>query len=201
MHLGSKHFPTTFVFPQRSEFWVWYTSIHDGSRAALLFLDCGRQDGSFKHHEAYISRLTRPRNHGRFEPHQLAWCLSWPFLCMYTIYLTLSLLLTLCPNDTSWSHQIEFAFKNHSVCLFPGYQTFWGVLRGSAAVETVSPHVLLGAHVVLHVQEPLEDGLLLRWPPQQGKLVVQGAPRIHANAKLDRETLKVKPKSVRATVW
>lgn len=29
-------------------------------------------------------------------------------------------------------------------------------------MEAVPPHVLLGADVVLHIQEALEDGLLLR---------------------------------------
>lgn len=49
-----------------------------------------------------------------------------------------------------------------------------GVLRGPAALEAVPPHVLLGADVVLHLQGPVEDGLLLRRPAQQGELLVQG---------------------------
>lgn len=66
--------------------------------------------------------------------------------------------------------------RSSVVCVFPGYHTFWGVLWGSAAVEAVPPHVLLGADVVLHIQEALEDGVLLRWPAQQGELLVQGGP-------------------------
>lgn len=62
------------------------------------------------------------------------------------------------------------------VCMFPGYHSLWRVLWGSTAVEAVSPHVLLGADVVLHIQEALEDGLLLRWPALQGELLVQGGP-------------------------
>ena len=46
--------------------------------------------------------------------------------------------------------------------MLSGHQAFRGVLRGAAAVEAVPPHVLLGADVVLHLQEALEDGLLLR---------------------------------------
>ena len=64
------------------------------------------------------------------------------------------------------------------LCVFPGYHAVRGVLRGSAAVEAVPSHVLLGADVVLHVQEELQDGLLLRRPAQQGKLLVQGGPLV-----------------------
>lgn len=55
-----------------------------------------------------------------------------------------------------------------------------GVLRGPAALEAVPPHVLLGADVVLHLQGPVEDGLLLRRPAQQGELLVQGGLAPHA---------------------
>lgn len=48
------------------------------------------------------------------------------------------------------------------------------MLRGPAALETVPSHVLLGADVVLYLQGPVENGLLLRRPAEQGELLVQG---------------------------
>lgn len=48
------------------------------------------------------------------------------------------------------------------------------MLRGSAILEAVSSHVLLGAHVVLHLQAPVEDGFLLRRPAKQRKHLVKG---------------------------
>lgn len=48
------------------------------------------------------------------------------------------------------------------------------MLRGPAALEAIPPHVLLGTHVVLHLQGSVEDGLLLRRPAEQGELLVQG---------------------------
>lgn len=56
----------------------------------------------------------------------------------------------------------------------PGYRALWGVLWSSATVEAVPSHVLLGADVVFHIQEALEDGLLLRWSAQQRECMVQG---------------------------
>lgn len=49
-------------------------------------------------------------------------------------------------------------------------------MQSTAGLEAVSPHVLLGTDVVLHLQEALEDGLLLRRPAQPGKPLVQGQP-------------------------
>lgn len=48
------------------------------------------------------------------------------------------------------------------------------MLRGSAVLETVSSHVLLGAHVVLHLQAPVEDGILLCRSAKQRKHLVKG---------------------------
>lgn len=41
-------------------------------------------------------------------------------------------------------------------------------------MEAVSPHVLLGADVVFHLQARVEDGVLLRRPAEPGESVVQG---------------------------
>jgi len=48
------------------------------------------------------------------------------------------------------------------------------MLRGSAVLEAISSHVLLGAHVVLHLQAPVEDGFLLCRPAKQRKHLVKG---------------------------
>lgn len=50
--------------------------------------------------------------------------------------------------------------------MLPGRGPVRGRLQGPAGVETVPPHVLLGADVVLHLQAAVEDGVLLRRPAE-----------------------------------
>ena len=60
------------------------------------------------------------------------------------------------------------------------------MLRGPAALEAVSPHVLLGADVVLYLQGPVENGLLLRRPAEQGELLVQGKLTLWVRGRPDK---------------
>lgn len=78
-----------------------------------------------------------------------------------------------------------------------GHPAVRGVLRGPAALEAVPPHVLLGADVVLHLQGPVEDGLLLRRPAQQGELLVQGGltPCAGGTGEPGQPTLAMSPQS------